>query len=310
MYSNKTNFIIIIFIVSFVLVNVYIRYVSEYNRIDISLSHSGVINQTAETPHQYRILLPYIVEYGLKNLFSAKIYNYYRLIDLIFLTIAFWALLKLFTNFVGFWESVAGMLVVFLTLPFVYLWQAYFPASFQLMFYSLGLYLIYIDKKVMLFLLILLGALNREISVFLIFTFGLVYYDHSERTKYISWGIAYLVFFVAIQALLRYYIPGVSHGHRGLIGTAVHIFIENFTHYKHILLPLILMNITLYFSFKSFKNKPQFIQRIMFTVPAIFLALLFFGRMIEVRLFIPVIPYMVLSSIYTISSGGYFQSED
>lgn len=177
------------------------------------------------------------------------------------------------------------------------------------MYYSVGLYLIFTNKNRFLLFLIILGALNRDASVFLIFMFLLAKFDELPKKNLISLGIIYLAVFALIELSLRLSFPGAPHAGRGFLASILKYTVENLTHIRHLLLPLIVLNVMWFISFYKFKDKPKFIRRVMSVVPFFMFVTWILGRMIEVRIFIPVIPIIVLSSVYTLSKEGFFEGK-
>lgn len=287
-------------VVCFLFINVYMRYIPDHNREAIYVEHTKLIEGREEIPEQYRILMPYIVEYGLKNLFDVQFYNYYRLLDLLFFVVGFWALMNLLLRFVELKETLLGLSFIMLGFPFIYVQQIRFAGSFEFMYFCLGLYLIYLDKRFLLLPLIILGAMNRFNSVFLIFTFAFVFWNVGSKRNYIMWLVLFSAAFVSVQLVIRYYLPGGLHQGQGVISHAILVVGLNLTRYKNILFPLILINVFWFFSFYRYSEKPEFIKRIMLTVPIYLLLIFMLGLMAETRLFIPVLPYVTLSSIYTL----------
>jgi hypothetical protein len=173
-------------------------------------SRSGVgsiqIAGTAATPYQYRALLPWIVRGALKLRLirpesQMAVFAGIQTVALVLLGVFFRHYLRRFIAD-PILASVAA-LTIYAVLPFNYFNLPYYPYDIpSVLFFTIGLLLIYERQWSWFFPLFVIATLNRETSIFLAVATLFVLFDRYPRMQLAALVGSQLVIWTALKAAL------------------------------------------------------------------------------------------------------------
>lgn len=133
-----------------------------------------LVDGTAETPYQYRVLLPWLVRgflaLGVRETAVPLLFSILEFLSTLALVVAFRSYLSLFFNHLLLRSVLAFS--IFLVLPFNILHTYWYPYDIpSILFFVLGLAALYRKQWLWYYILFILGTINRETTLFLTIVF-------------------------------------------------------------------------------------------------------------------------------------------
>lgn len=285
----KSNLLTWIFVYyCMVMINVIVYYnLIDFPKLIIRKGiHKSIIDGTACTPHQYRILVPYLAEFLQRmGIYFKESYVIIRaMADLLGAILFHIYLKKWFTTKV----CVIGVLFYLGILPLVYP-RSYFQSidSLNFLFFLIGYILIRERKDIFLFPLLFISMFNRETSIILILVYLFFRFDELNIKQL---GInVFLLFIISM---------GTYFGIRSFYETSkpysdFFYFFSNLKSPLSYIYTILLFNIFLFYAWYDFGNKPKFLRRSSLMIPFFLIIHWMISIVQEIRLFLPLIPIVI-----------------
>jgi hypothetical protein len=300
-HNKKAVHIFFIFL-ALLLTYHYTHFRFSFNSEHPYATRNALLNGTAVLPFQYRALIPWLIR-GLSFLLPGSSFMYFKAIEffsVFFLVIVFRTYLSLFlTGQKLLWLS---SLSLFYVLPFNYLYQhdRWYPYDMPaILFFAIGMLLMYQKKWVWYILLFVVATLNRETSCFLIFIFIISTINKKNLPFTLIFAFTQCTIWLAIKYVM-FTLYG-NNGGTGLFETNLVSnvkFLLNFREYPLLFSCFGYVWIPVLFFFQRINN--TFIKRSLFVIFPFFCGMLIVGRINEIRIFGELIP-LVLSSFLVIA---------
>jgi len=300
--------IFLIFSASLVLTYGYFYRVDLPNYIGRLELHNQIIEGNAGSPFNYRVLVPFIADklYFLFSMISSNktafllSYAVYDLLSIFFLLSMLFIWLK---NWFKIDHALIGVLFVSTTMPIALQNHGYQPWSLlETGFFSAALILIYKNKIIPLFILVLFASLNRETAVFIAFLYLFANLNLKKpilnsETVLIFSGL--FVISISVFISLRYF-RGITPS----VETIAGLFLRNITKenlYHTIINSFFIFGFFWIYIILGLRKTPVFIKRVSLVIPFYIITILIWGVWFEVRLLMPLYPIFLsigLSYIY------------
>jgi len=270
------------------------------------IRHTTIINNTVEYPYKYRLLNPYITHIYfsvLKTFLSEKAsfliaYLIQNLLVYGFLIFAVFNFLNLWFDDTG---SIVGTLIFALIIPLSLTGYDTLGDMTTAALMALGFCCINKGKIFMLYPIVFIGSFN-EMQIILLIIFYFIGSKPNFTTKQ-----AWLNFFgLTAVFVLAYVIIHFIRGGQAAGGDVVWFFTKdaayNIAHKGWIVLWFIMIAPFIYFVFKDFKLKPDFLKRnLLFTLPVFyFIAFFFIGRMREIDKALTIFLILIPLALYSL----------
>jgi len=283
----------------------------EYSRATLT----SLTYEFAATPFQYRVLIPWIVK-SLSNVDFLSNYNilaWYRLIEFIStfaLIIAFRYYLLLFIE-----DSIVASMFSFLLfyiLPFNYIIPRHINLFYpydtpSMLFFTLGLILIYKEKWFIYYPLFALATLNRETTCFLTFVFLFTSFGKKPHREVLLHCAAQFVIWVGLKIFLYYYFLGnpgkgfvemhFAENLRYLTNPGAYPFLFSTMGYTWLFLPFLLSSIG-----------SKFVKRSLLVIIPFMASVMVVANIHELRIYCEMIP--VVASAFSIGLFGFIKKAD
>ncbi len=267
---------------------------------------SELTSFTHDSPHQYRILIPFLARV-IKTVIPVDLIYIYA-----FLTTIFTFLLLISYReylFCFFPRDIAYNYSFLLLYPLFWnycaLNQIYLPSDIPaILFFVLGLIFIFKENWRLYYLFYLISTLNRDTSLFLIFAFLFTKFAKLKKKELFFHASFQLMIWVSIKYLLaKLFIRGVT--------PVSYQLKENITY----LLSLLKFNsftfsalLSFGFSFGliwllipfSWKTQPDYFKKLLFVLIPFYCFVFLFGTLGEVRIYNELIPILLAPATYSI----------
>jgi hypothetical protein len=261
------------------------------------LEHVQALQGVVRAPVRYRPLSFWMTEVlrrgtGLPYLITDF---YLRLLFLFLCALAFHRYLR---RWLDLPTTVLGVVLLFALMPAVY-WQGYHKLYdfLNLLIFILGYALIRARRDWWLVLLLAVGMCNRETTVMLVVVYFFVRWDELPvRTLLLRSGLLGLLC-MAIYVGLRLVYSYASWFHWYELRENP---LDPLT-YVHLLL---FFNAFWVLAFLDWKSKPRFLRRAMLMAPLFFVIHFAVGYVLEVRLFLPLLPLFIPLGLLSLRGWG------
>lgn len=274
----------------------HINLVDQFFYSDQKKWHNLIINGDGYYPDQYRILTYYIAQL----LISCKIPFHIAYVSLRFLFTFLGACLL--HIYLGKWfdlkESTIGCLYFFIVLPVTFIGYEMQPTDpLNFIFFLLGYTFIRDEKNILLAVLIFISMLNRETTLMLIPVFFFYTLGRFDFLKVLK-----TLFYLTATAFSAYLVLRYIYGLREPYVTASYLEIlkDNVTNVWSYINLLLFFNVGWVLAFKNLRAKPLFLKRSLLMVPIFFILHLLVGRILEIRLFLPLLPIFIPLVLFSI----------
>ena len=278
-------------------------YITAPNSVAVALNHFDVVQGEAKAPTQYRIG-PYWLAHVVftqaillgapnDNFTLAGVYTTVRLIVTAF---AYFSLLVFLSRWFDPARTVLGLCFLVAVNPlatFMYFHQPGDPWTF--LFFMLGLIAIQSGRDWWLPLLILIGTPFRETIVLLLPAYLAIRWGEIPFTRLWSLVAAMLVAFLLPYLGLRWYFgPIESYVVEHLREhQSPNLFVYNLTQPDCWMVTLLYFNVLWIAVPLVWRKLPRLIRRAWIIVPIFFIIHLIWGRLVEARLFLPILPLFI-----------------
>jgi len=286
-------------------------YIGATNQHLVAIDHMEVVSAKAPAPMQYRAA-PYFIAQGILNITvkfgisndSASLAIVYTAIRFLVMTVAGLALLY----FLGLWfdlkSSVMGLLFMFAVNPLAEYQYYHQPGDpWNLLFFILGF--IFIAKKYDLLLipLIFIAVPFRETVLLLIPAYIAARYDEDKPLTVILISIALIIAWLVPWYSLRVIFGNATNYMEQKLDDAnlPGVFAENISGTKGWAVLLLYFNILWIAIFAAWNRIPRVIRRIFVIVPLFLLIHLVWGRLVEGRLYAPILPLFLVAGLAWLS---------
>jgi len=263
--------------------------------------HEQVINHQAPAPIQYRILIHYLAEFLIK--LGIPFRESYLFIRVLFTFLSAY----LFHNFLSIWFnpiiSICGVLYLLAVLPLTYIRYYMQPMDLPNLFFFLCGYLVISKRKDFLLLpVIIVGMLNRETTILLVLVYLFFRWDELKLSKlFLRTGIMFISG-MAIYIGLRYIFSIRSYY------SDLYYLDFNLTDIRTYFYALCLFGPFAFLSFYKFNEKPKFLRRAILMIPFFVIIHYTMTIMIEPRLWLPILPLIVASGLFSITPKEFKKS--
>jgi hypothetical protein len=271
--------------------------------------HAGILDHTIEAPERYRLLMPMMIEGPIRVLehWMSRDDAFDRAYA-VFYVLALPAFLASLFAYVRVWfpaePALAGVLFVAAILPIALRPNEYGPHSLlEPTFVSLALLCTVRDRRLWLALLLIVAALNRETSVFLVLLYAVAKPLDKQR-----WAttLTYAAIWLTVFAALRLYAGDASR-----YWTLAKVFSSNLSQlWPAVFNVAVLFGVIGWCAAAGFRDAPPFVRRVATVIPAYLAIVAVWGIWREVRLLLPLMPLLLplaLSFFYAPVSGALDQ---
>ena len=300
-YSEKL-YLLLVFIASYYFTSLWFELNYEFK----GAPWYELTAQTANTPFQYRMLVPWIVSLLLRfcpaaaentSAYSKCFYNLYFWID----CASVFAMVLALRQYLGlFLEKRLTDLIsfsIFLVLPYNFLlnrWLALrYPTDFpSILFFTLGLTLIYRRKWSLFYPLFILATFNRETTCFLTAAYILTAIGYGKRKTVLLHALAQALSWLAVKYVLSLIYAANAGGNVcqfhlienfGFL-TTIRAYALFFSNLGYLWIPVL-------FYWKLIPD--QFVRRTVWLIPIFFLGMFFVGNMYELRIYGELTPVVI-----------------
>jgi hypothetical protein len=310
-------FLILVFIGSYFYTNLRFSLNREYHRATISL----LLNNSAELPYQYRVLIPWLG--GMMSKIQIpflespeRIFQMLEFASVFFLIITFRKYLSFFFEKEEIPKTKSGMtyapalfsFTLFYALPFNYLFPSYYPAWYpwdmpSVLFFTLGLILLYQKNWIFYYPLFIAATFNRETACFLTFVYLFTAIGRSPFKKVGFHCALQFLIWASIKALL-YQLYSENPGH-GFFATRLAYnfeFLKNPRYYGYLFSSMGVIWIVPLFYFRFIPD--IFVKRSLLVLIPFMVGMFIVGNMDELRIYGEMIP-VVLTAFLLIVIVGY-----
>lgn len=269
------------------------------------IRHSSIINNTADYPYKYRLLNPYITHayFTALKLFLSEKASFilaYFIQNLIVYGLLMLALFKLFSIWFEDFGAIAGMMLFAIIIPLSLTGYDTLGDMTTAALMAFGFCCINKNKVYMLIPIVFIGTFNEmQIILLILFYFLGSKSNFSNKKAWINFAGLVIVF--AVAYLLIYVMRGGQAGKEDFVWFFTKDASFNIAHKNWMVLWFLLIAPFLYFVFKDFRLKPEFLRRnLLFTLPVFyFCAFFFMGRLREIdkalTIFLILIPLSLFS---------------
>ena len=298
----------------------------EYERATLS----SLLNNTAMVPFQYRILIPWFVGSLSKilPLTAVRLFRLFEMFSTFFLIVAFRHYVSLFFRN----KTVTTLLSfsLFYVLPFNFLLDRHFPLFYpsdtpSVLFFTLGLILLYKKNWPMYYLVFAVATLNRGTTCFLTFIYLFTAIGKSRPKTIVAHCVFQFVIWVTIKYSLHQ-LYAYCHGIRPL-EYHWHGNFEAFADprcYPHMLSSIGFIWIPTLFYFRSIRD--DFVRRSLLVIVPFLSAIVYIPNIDELRCHQELIPVILMAFLlilrelfkrrlkhagkYSVDCGGICHSEE
>lgn len=291
-------------LLSFYFTYMHILFCKEAERASLSL----LIEYSADTPFQYRVLVPWIVN-SLINLNLPLLESPVRLFKVI-------EFLSTFSLFVAFRYYLSLFiksrllpslfsLTLFVLLPYQYIFYSwslnaiYYPYDIpSVLFFTLGLIFIYKEKWFIYYPVFIIATVNRETTIFLIFIYLVTAIEKNKIKPVLFHAFSQVVIWLLIKQYL-----GALYGNNPGIGYFINFFYVNLSvasnplNIIRIVSSFCFIWVAVIFYFKLIAEK--FVERSLIVVFPFLFGMFIVGNITELRIYGELIP-VVLSAFLLI----------
>jgi hypothetical protein len=268
--------------------------------------HERIIQGTAPSPYQYRVLVPFTTEI-IRQLFLAGGMNAndafrfsYALYNFLAVFFSLFASYIYFRCWFRYEHALIGCLFIAVIMPVNFRYHTFQPWSLiEIGFFAFGLYAIYTEKWEALALTILFASLNRETAIFIPFILGVHFIREGLKKKALfSRNTRYLVMILGFAGIWLM----VFFGLRLIFGNAPHVS-DLADLFERNLQPLNLYRtsvaLILFFGFYWFLilfgylKAPDFVKVTIWIVPFYLVTYLVWGVWYETRVLMSLYPIFI-----------------
>lgn len=271
---------------------------------DIIRMHEEVISGNAKSPIQYRIGSYWLAE-KTKSFYGGSLLRTYQNHRFIFTFLSGMLLIILVRRFFKPGWAFAGMAYFFALLPWAYLGYHHQPADpINLFFFLLAYMAITAGRPWWIIPIVAIGMLNRE-TIILIPIFDLILnYDKRPIGGHLIRIIAGIIIGLAVYAAIYGHFGAKEHTDEPLIMIAKNLNDPAivFSFGVFLLIPMIL-------SFAGWRNLTTFMRRGLIFSCFFILFYFIFGLFHEMRLLIPILPLIILTTLHSIKGWFEFSNE-
>lgn len=280
----------------------------KYHAITLQL----LLDNSASVPFQYRVLIPYLVR-SISNFgFSPfQLFKVIEFISIFSLVIAFYHYILLF--FKNKILSAFLSLSLLYVLPFNFLlprilsfWYPWDMPS--ILFFVIGLILIYKKKWIFYYPVFIVATFNRETTLFLVFIYFVVFWGREKLKIIISHCFAQLILWIGIKYILyNAYSDNIGAGlfENHLLDNIR--FLMNIKNYPLLLSNMGFIWIPTIFYFGLIKD--IFVKRSLLVIFPFCACMIYVGNIGEMRIYGEIIP-VVLSAFLLILKEGIHQLDN
>jgi hypothetical protein len=265
---------------------------------------------TAETPYHLRVVLPWIVQgllgLGLPDPALMLLFRVFVLLSSLFLVIVFRAYLSLFFNHLLLASVLAFS--IFLVLPSNLLhtyWYAYdIPA---VLFFALGILLLYKRKWPWYYLLFVVATINRETTLFLTFIFIATNIGQLPIKRLAGHTVGQLMIWLVIKTLLQsMYADNPGQGAFQLTLTDNLQFLFQPGGWLWLLPNWGMTWILALIGYRKLKDR--FVRRSLWVIAPLFAVMMVVGKVDELRIYAELTPVVLTAALLSLQT--LFQQND
>jgi hypothetical protein len=293
--------------VLFLMAAISMAYYFSEMRLGLTLTYENatparLVEGTAAAPYQFRALLPWLVggllRLGITDAAVPQIFRLLEFLSSLSLVIAFRVFLSLFFKNRLLVSVLA--LSIFLVLPFNLLHTYWYPSDIpSVLFFTLGLILLYRRKWFWYYLLFVVASFNRETTLFLTFVFFFINLDQLSITRLAGHTAAQLVLWVLIKSAVQSIYPN------NLGQGAIQLTLEDTLQF--LLQPggwfWVLPNwgLTWILALIGYRRlEDQFIKRSLWVIGPVFVVMLLVGKVDELRIYTELTPIVLTTALLSL----------
>jgi len=307
-------FLVAISLLSLYFTNIHFILCQEAKRASLSL----LLDNSADVTAQYRVLIPWIVNFliKLKLPFLASPVRLFKTIEFLstfFLFVAFRSYISLFIK--STLLSSLFSLTLFIILPYQYIFYSwslgaiYYPYDIpSVLFFTLGLILIYKKNWPIYFPVFIIATFNRETTIFLTFIYFVTTIKKNNMIPVLFHCISQLIIWIFIKK----YLAVLYAGNPGP-GFFMNFF---FVNWAAITNPVNAVRVASSFGFiwimvlYDFKLiTDEFVKRSLIVVIPFLLGMFIVGNVIELRIYGELIPVILSAFLLIVNNLHHMELE-
>lgn len=268
--------------------------------------HTTIINNTIEYPYKYRLLNPYITQIWISAMSTVipdkpAFIAAYTLQNVIVFAFMLFCLMKFFRLWFDDTGSVIALLLFAVLVPLSLTGYDVLGDMTTAGIMALGFYFINTSKIKLLYPLVFIAAFNElQLILLIAFYFFSRFPNLKDKTLWIN-SVLLTITFLAAYGLI-YLLRGGSAG-----GSEVNWYFTkdaafNIAHKDWMLLWFLMIAPFIYFVFKGFKTKPEFLKNSAIIVLPLFYfgAFFFIARLREIDKALTIFTILIPLALYTI----------
>ncbi|MBF0559330.1 MAG: hypothetical protein HQL08_11180 [Nitrospirae bacterium] len=312
-FFHYSTYLIAAVLLSLYFTNMHFMFCTEAKRASLSM----LLQNTADVPTQYRVLIPWTVNLlmGLKLPFHAspeRIFEAIEFLSAFFLLIAF----RLYISFFIKNSLLSSLLsfAVFIILPYQYIFYSrsfgaiYYPYDIpSVLFFTLGLVLIYKKNWSLYYPFFIIATFNRETTIFLTFICLVTAIEKNGKITLLIHCVAQLL----IWAIIKKFLAVLYAGNAGP-GFFVNFFFVNLSLITH---PVNAVRVASSFGFiwigviYYFKLITDvFVKRTLLVIFPFLIGMFIVGNVMELRIYGELIP--VILSAFLLIVNHFLHTEE
>ena len=309
-WIHHAFFFMAISLLSLYFTDMHFMLCSEAKRASLSL----LLHNAADVPFQYRVLVPWCVNFllslNLPYLNSAiRIFKVIEFLSTFFLFIAFRSYLSIFIR--NEIRSSLFSLFLFLVLPYQYIFYSlslgaiYYPFDIpSVFFFTIGIILIYRKNWFLYYPVFIIATLNRETTIFLIFIFFITTIKKNNMIHTFFHCFLQVMIWLLIKKVL-----GILYADNPGPGYFINFLIMNLKTLSH---PVNMIRVAssfcfvwavVIFYFKFISDK--FVKKSLAVLFPFFCGMFVVGNILELRIYGEMIP-VVLSACWVILNNLFY----
>lgn len=268
-----------------------------------------LVEGTAETPYQYRALLPWLVR-GLVGLGVADtavplLFRLLEFLSVLSLVVAFRAFLSRFFNHLLLRSVLAFS--IFLVLPFNVLHTYWYPYDIpSILFFVLGVLALYRRNWLGFYILFAVATINRETTLFLTFLFIITNLGQLPLKRLAGHTAVQLIIWTLIKGLLQtIYVENPGQGAFQLTLTDNLQFLFQPGGWLWVLPNWGLTWILALIGYRHLKD--PFVKRALWVIIPVFAVMMLVGKVDELRIYAELTPIVLTAALLTLQN--LFQQE-
>lgn len=291
---------------AFAIITVYYHqfiYLSQPNVTLVVKDHFEVVNGKAMAPIQYRPA-PYMIAHLFFMLLTSlgapndsnTLLRVYVAINLLIMTACFYLILTFFQRWFNGVLALLGLCFMVAVNPLAEYQYYHQPGdSWNLLFFLIAYHCLAASKDFWLIPILLVGTPFRETIGLLIPAYAALRWKNIPNSRLLTWLIIFIVVFLIPYVMIRFNYGVLPNYITTRLDWEVdkNAFFYNITHIDGWIVLFLYFNVLWIAVVLEWSQMPNFLRRLFVIVPLLLCSSLFWGRIVEARLYLPIMPLFI-----------------